>query len=188
MALSEWTEFFGTVSLTRDLPDLQRQALAEVVTLCDLEAKAVLFQEGDPGDFCLFILEGEVGVYKRMLSSSLHRLATLGQGDPVGHLCLVDGFDRSATCVAQTPVRALRLECRDFDSLFNDGHSVAFHILEQITQDLCNKLRATNDRLYALHTRSASAIEELRQLALLTIKTCVSEPDDAGFEPFQEDA
>jgi CRP-like cAMP-binding protein len=64
----------------------------------------VLLQERDQGDSMLLILTGSVDVLKLSDDSKSVRIATLGPGQTIGEMSLVDGQPRFATCIADEPV------------------------------------------------------------------------------------
>lgn len=157
--------FLETVRLCRGLNIVELETLARMLQPQVLAAGAVLFREGDPGDSFYFIQEGELGVYQRIPSAGQERLATLGVGAPVGHLCLIDGEARSATCRAHVKTVVLRGDVKAFDRLFRAGDGLAFKFTDAIARDLSEKLRMTNQKLYDLYARPDETVVRLKQVA-----------------------
>ena len=60
-------------------------------------AGTVIFQEGTPGDTMYVIKEGQVDVSFRG-----KLIETVGEGEPIGEMALIDDEVHSATCIAKT--------------------------------------------------------------------------------------
>lgn len=119
-----------------------------------LDAGQTLFEEGDRAPACFVLLEGTVGVYKGLGASAEDRLATLKPGALVGHVALIDGQPRSATCRADAaPVLLLRLDRDVFDRLFGANSPFAFKILDRIAMDLVERLRTVTARFTRISGR-----------------------------------
>lgn len=91
--------------------------LARVADLADeveAEAGAQLMEQGRPGQECFVILEGSAGVY-----FGEEHAVTLEAGSMVGEMALIDHRPRSATVVAETPMRLLAFDTRHFRQLLD---------------------------------------------------------------------
>ena len=94
------------------------EELARVADLADeveAEAGAALMDQGRPGQECYVILDGTAGVY-----FGGEHVATLEAGSMVGEMALIDHQPRSATVVAETPMRLLAFDTRHFRALLDD--------------------------------------------------------------------
>jgi CRP/FNR family transcriptional regulator, cyclic AMP receptor protein len=74
----------------------------------------VLVKELDVGRRLIVIREGSAGVIRHG-----HRVATVGPGDVVGELSLIDGQPTSASVVADTNLEALVLHGTRFQKLLS---------------------------------------------------------------------
>ena len=93
--------------------ELERVAhLAEDV---EVGEGAVLIDQGRTGQECFVIREGEAGIYV-----SGEHVATLGPGSMVGEMALIDHRPRSATVVAQTPMKLLAFDTKSFRTLLDE--------------------------------------------------------------------
>ena len=102
--------------------------VAEWVDYAPLEH---LIKQGTTGYEFLVILAGEVDVV-----IDGHVIATLGPGDHVGEMALLDGAPRNASVIAKTPVRALLVGSREFRALVHQVPSLDRQLLISLTRRL----------------------------------------------------
>lgn len=95
------------------------------------QAGEQLIKQGTTGYEFIVILEGEVDV-----SIDGEVVATLGAGDHVGEMALLDGSPRNATVVAKGDVRALLVGAREFRGLVELVPSLDRKLLISLTQRL----------------------------------------------------
>jgi hypothetical protein len=95
-----------------------------------------IFAKGDLGASLYIVYEGEVGIF-----NGPQLLTTFRQGDFFGELALLDAEPRSATAVAQSVVRAFRLDQDDFYDVMEERGEV----LRNILRVLCQRLRKQNE-------------------------------------------
>jgi CRP-like cAMP-binding protein len=89
--------------------------VAELADEVEAEAGAQLMDQGRPGLDCYVILDGSAGVY-----FAGERAVTLEPGSMVGEMALVDHRPRSASVVADTPMRLLAFDTRAFRALLDE--------------------------------------------------------------------
>lgn len=80
-------------------------------------ARETLFRKGDPGGVLYLILEGEVAIVFPHDDGSEEVLNHLGPGEAMGQMSLMDIGIRTATAVAITDLRMLRLNHEDFQDI-----------------------------------------------------------------------
>lgn len=97
----------------------------------DYQPREHLIRQGDTGYEFMVILSGEVEV---MIDG--HVVATLGAGDHVGEMALLDGSPRNASVVARTPVNALLVGSREFRAMVDQVPSLDRKLLISLTQRL----------------------------------------------------
>jgi CRP-like cAMP-binding protein len=116
------------------LEGLGRRDLEEVGRLADevdVAAGHVLMREGDPGREFFVIVDGSVRVER---GGSV--LATLGPGDFLGEIALIDEGPRTATATTETPATLLVLAHREFHSLMAQFESVRTCVLHCLAERL----------------------------------------------------
>src|SRR5690606_13642641 len=96
-----------------------------------VEAGEVIFGEGDPGDVIYVVQEGEVQV--------IHDgavLATLGPGELVGEMALIDNMPRSATVIAHTDVKLVPVDHNHFYALLQKTPVFGTTVMQLISKRL----------------------------------------------------
>lgn len=153
----------GHLPLFAGLTPKEFQVLREHLVLREFKLGEILFNEGDPARSCFVILNGRVGVYIRNREGELEEIAQLESGAMVGHLALIDNKRRSATCRSQAnPTQLVELSRDDFDRLFWAQSSFAYKILDNLSLDLVQRLRSTNDRLVNARREQATGRPSLQ--------------------------
>lgn len=106
----------------------------------NIDAKTVIFHEGDSGNRMFLIVEGEVEIRKKTTEKSTTTLATLKKGDFFGEMAMVERKPRSATALALTNCRLLALDQNAFTSLIEQNSDFAVRMIKV----LATRLRRTN--------------------------------------------
>ncbi len=122
-------ELLARVPLFEDLP---RSYLGRVAALAEestFNAGRVVVKKDEAGRAFYVIVEGTARVVKGRIISARTE-AELGPGDFFGELSLLDGEARSATVVAATPLRTIRIERAAFRHLLRDEPNLALKVLE----------------------------------------------------------
>ena len=91
----------------------------------------MLTRQGATGGIAFVIASGRAEVTR-----DGRRLATLGPGDVVGELSLIDGEPRSATVTATSDLEVLELDRRDLVKLLRKAQPVVRKLLESLAQRL----------------------------------------------------
>jgi CRP-like cAMP-binding protein len=151
------SELLGKLPLFSGLTTKELEVLRENLVLREFHHGDALFSEGDPARSCFVLIQGTVGVYIQNKNGENDHIAQLEQGAMVGHLALIDNKRRSATCRSlSNPTRLVELTRDDFDRLFWAQNSFAYKILDNLTLDLVQRLRSTNDRLVNANREQAT--------------------------------
>lgn len=105
----------GDVAFFEGFTPEELARVAELAEEVDAEAGAQLMDQGRPGQECFVILDGTAGVY-----FGGEHAVSLEAGSMVGEMALVDHRPRSATVVAETPMRLLAFDTRAFRALLDE--------------------------------------------------------------------
>lgn len=94
-------------------------------------AGTVLVDQGDPGTQCYVIVEGQASVYVRG-----EHVASSGPGSMVGEMALIDHRPRTATVVADTPMKLLRFGTREFRTLLDEMPKASERVMTVLRERL----------------------------------------------------
>lgn len=111
---------------------LDGKALAHVETLVDsvdVKAGTILMTEGRIGQEFFVVLEGSIDVTR-----GGSPLATLGPGDYLGEIALLDDGPRTATATAATDARLLVLAHREFHTLIDQYPGIRTAVLQSLAE------------------------------------------------------
>jgi len=128
----------------------------------DYEPGAVLFREGEAGDFMYVIQSGEVEI-RRSIGEVERVLAVLPAGEFFGEMALINQRPRSATAVVRRPSRLLVIEPRTFEAMIRGKTEIAVRMI----RTLAGRLERANQQIEILLLPSANhrVVQCLRRLA-----------------------
>ena len=115
----------ATVPLFSACSKKELQAVGRAADELRVPAGRQLFAEGDLGREVVVITEGTADVRRNG-----RKVATLGPGDSVGELSLLDRGPRTATVTASTDMSLLVLGSREFSDLLVEVPSIAHNLLK----------------------------------------------------------
>lgn len=115
--------------------DVTRAAVVEAGRPWTARAGEVLVRQGDRGDVCYVVLEGTATVAVDGVS-----IGTIGPGDCVGEMSLLDDAPRSATVTADGAMELLRVGSAAFAALVERSTAVR----DQLTTALVRRLRTAD--------------------------------------------
>ena len=141
MSEAATASFLTTVPLLEGIAEEELEELARVMRPRDLPAGRVLWREGEKAEGMLVIAEGLVSVTLRLPGERTVELSTLGPGDLLGEIPLLDGGRHAATARVVEPARVLSLTRADFAALVSRGHPTAFALKRSIARHTCSRLR-----------------------------------------------
>ena len=95
----------------------------------------IIFREGEEGEEMYVIQAGKVNITKSTHSGEV-TIATLEAGEVFGEMALFDKMPRSATALAEEDARILTVDKRKFFSSISRDPTLAFKILESMSQRL----------------------------------------------------
>ena len=137
-AKSEFTSLLKTVPIFSACTKRELESIAAIVKEVEFEAGRVICKEGETGVGLHVVMEGETKV---QIGGRTRR--RLGPGAFFGEIALLDGGPRSATVVAETPVKTLAIPAWTFRSVIKTQPNLALKMLEEV----CRRLRTTDASL-----------------------------------------
>ncbi len=122
-------EILARVPLFSGLSRSQLRSVAQLAEEVSYTAGRMIVRAGSPGVAFYVIVEGEAKVLRGTIASA-RGTWRLGPGDFFGELALLDGRPRSASVVAETPLRTIRIERAPFRRLLKEQPAIALALLE----------------------------------------------------------
>jgi CRP-like cAMP-binding protein len=141
VAHSEAIEFLATVPLLDGMPEAELSELARVARRRELQAGDVLWREGDEASAMVWIVDGRVSVSLRLPGDRTVEVTSLGPGEVLGEIPLLDGGRHSATASVIEPATLLSLSRAEFAALVSRRHPTAFALKRRIAGVACARLR-----------------------------------------------
>jgi len=123
------------VALFRGLSDAELERVADLAEPVEVDAGAVLVDQGRVGLASYLVVDGEANVY-----AGDQHIATVSAGAPIGEMALLGHVPRNATVVAATPMRLVAFDVRNFRRLLDESPSARAR-LEEIMDERAALLR-----------------------------------------------
>lgn len=117
--------------------DLQK--IARASNEITVDAGRVLTDQGDAGREAFVIIEGEAVVKRNQ-----RKIATVGPGEAVGELSLLDHGPRTATVEASTPMTLLVLSTREFSGVVDEVPGLAHKLMAA----LASRIRELDTKVF----------------------------------------
>jgi CRP-like cAMP-binding protein len=130
-------------SLLSDLPDSDREAVAELLEPIELAPGRQCFREGQEAEGLLLIDQGEL----RLQSERAGDLGTAGEGTAIGALSLLVVGRREVTAIAVSPTRALQLSRTSFARLAEDHPRTGLRLAQAIMAEFAGAVREGLDQI-----------------------------------------
>lgn len=124
-------DLLAKVSLFAGCTDKELSKIARLLTEVPLASGKVLCREGEVGSEAFIIGSGTAEVSLRGKV-----LATLGAGEVVGEMAVIDQEPRSATVTATTDLELYVLEAREFWSMVSENPLIARSLLRNLARRL----------------------------------------------------
>jgi ATP/ADP translocase/HEAT repeat protein len=121
-------------------------ALARVAEVETFAGAQEIFREGDIGDALYVIVRGRV----RLVSGG-EPLASLGPGEAIGEMAVLDEVPRTTTAVALEEVEALRIGSEEFYEILHEQVEIAEGVIRMLTR----RLRAADATIQRLRRSAA---------------------------------
>jgi len=109
----------------------QLRAIARISEVIEVPAASVLARAGQPGEEFFLIMDGSARV-----EVSARKRSRLEPGQYFGEMSLLDGGPRSASVLAETPLRLLVIKRRDFTTLLKEAPELTQSLLATLSQRL----------------------------------------------------
>lgn len=132
------------------LTTAETHALEQIAGTLSFASGEVMLKAGDDAHAFLTIAKGTVSVTVNIGNGRTRRVASIGPGQAIGEMALLDGGKRSANVVADGPVMAYVFAVSAIRDLLPDHPRIMEKILGNMVLSLSQRLRRTNDEVSAL--------------------------------------
>jgi CRP-like cAMP-binding protein len=119
------------VGLLAECSRRQLRAIARISEVIEVPEATVLARSGAPGNEFFLILDGSARV-----EVSPRKRSRLKPGEYFGEMSLLDGGPRSASVIAETPLRLLVIKRRDFNTLLREAPELTQSLLATLSRRL----------------------------------------------------
>jgi CRP-like cAMP-binding protein len=101
----------------------------------DFSAGEVLFREGERGEEMYVIQSGLVRIVKRV-GGEYRSLATLGRGEFVGEMAILNGRPRTATALVLEDAKCLVIDAATLEQMLSDNTEIALRLVKKLARRL----------------------------------------------------
>jgi CRP/FNR family transcriptional regulator, cyclic AMP receptor protein len=133
-------ELLGNCVLFAGLSADERVAVVARARIRTVDASEIVFAIGSPGDQMMALLRGTIRISVPSSDGKELLLAIIRPGEVFGELAVLDGKERSADAIAESPCTLAILDRKDILSFF-ERHPSAWPKLVRV---LCQRLRHTD--------------------------------------------
>lgn len=134
--------------LINTLTPTEKDVLIHQLSYQELSRGDMIFEEDELGSNCYLIIEGTVVVSKKLASGTEQTLATLGFGEVLGQIALIDHKPRSATCrIGSDQALLVYFDDEVFERLYSSQNPFAYKVLDYVVTSLSKRLRNANQQL-----------------------------------------
>ncbi|MFZ5572965.1 MAG: cyclic nucleotide-binding domain-containing protein [Thermodesulfobacteriota bacterium] len=140
-------EFLIKIPLFDRLDATELQLIAHHMNFFEIQKNAVLFNEGDKGDYVCFIVDGQLDVIKESASGQPVVIATLSKGRTIGEMSIIDNTPRSATIKAKSDATLVSLTGKGLESILQNQPQIGIKILKGLARLLSMNMRKTSSQL-----------------------------------------
>ena len=141
--LMQRLEALAAAPVFKSLPPTLLDQIARVAEQRAYPEKAMIVEQGEPGDSLCLIVAGSVRVFRTTNSGLEITLTTFGPGDGFGEMAIVGGEVRSASVQALTPTSLLHIPREQFFEICQANAELPLAFLRV----LCERLATHNVRL-----------------------------------------
>jgi CRP-like cAMP-binding protein len=127
--------------LLAGVPEEELDLLARRMRRRELRAGQVLWRQGDDAHELVFVLEGRVALSLELPGGAGVDVSSVGPGEVLGEMGVIDGDHRSVTATAAEPTVVLALAGADFTALISRRHPTAFAIKRRLARIGCARVR-----------------------------------------------
>jgi CRP/FNR family transcriptional regulator, cyclic AMP receptor protein len=131
MPRNSYLDSLSQIQLFSSMSKRDLQKIAKASDEIDVPTGKMLVEQGTRGREAFVVIEGSATVKRNG-----RKVATIGPGDHFGELALLDGGPRTATIVADTPMRVLVIGQREFAGVIDEVPGLAHKVLSSLASTI----------------------------------------------------
>lgn len=135
------------IELFEDFGEADIGCLGRYMSCYRAPAGTEIIREGEPGDFMLLLLDGEMEIIRRDARGLPARVGLAGPGKTLGEMSLIDGEPRFASCVTLTDAMFAALDRDQLSHLIAEEPQVGVKLLMELLMLLNQRLRSVSAQL-----------------------------------------
>ncbi len=143
-------DFLAGIPIFGGLPDAQLSTIYHRSERHEFAPEQVLVKEGDLGDAVYVLLKGQVVVRK---GARPEILGTLGPGDCIGEMAIIDIQPRSASVFTTESTTVLRLDCPTLFQIQREDLGAYTMLVMNCAREISRRLRTANTRILLLEAQ-----------------------------------
>lgn len=136
-----------TMPLFKDLDQMELIQVAKRIKNRKEKKGTLIIEEGSPEGSLFILKKGKATVYRLTKKGEKKILGKFEKGQWFGEVSLIDHLPRSASCVLEEDSELLEISKESFKELMEESIELKAKLQEKLLQDLCKKLRRSNDYL-----------------------------------------
>ena len=129
MATTKLEDVLAYVPLFRELNKRQLKHLAGLMDVADFMADAAIVREGTKSNAFYVVLKGQA-----VVTMGDRFLTRLVPGDHFGEIAAIDGGERSASVISETPVQLAVMTRMDLQKALRDDPELALALMTALAQ------------------------------------------------------
>jgi CRP/FNR family transcriptional regulator, cyclic AMP receptor protein len=133
------------IKIFADMDERQLASFLQYMEVLKVPANGVIFNKGERGDAMFLVLVGEVRA-RVMVGGRESTLSTMGVGECVGELAVIDESSRSADVVANVESILLKISADALKHLFKEAPALAAPFLLGLSKTITSRVRAMTKR------------------------------------------
>jgi len=134
-------ESLRRIRILADMSESQLASFLQYMEVLKFLPNAVIVTKGDHGDAMFLVLQGEVRA-RIMVGGRESTLATLGVGECVGELAVIDEGPRSADVIANLDSVLLKISAGALKRLFQEAPALAAPFLLGLSKTIASRVRS----------------------------------------------
>ena len=143
-------QIFGMIGHSPFFAELDREdvgVLAGFMQVYRARPGEVIIREGDPGDYMLLLIQGQIDILKKGQRRNEQHMTTVLPGMTVGEMSMIDGEPRFATCIAKEIATFAVLTRDNMVKIILGQPRLGAKILIKLVTLLSQRLRQTSQKL-----------------------------------------